>query len=159
MTVIAIEHIAKKETVKAGAPYIVGHGIPVHHIVVLHDYQGSTPEVIAHDLDLTLGQVYAALSYYYDHQEEIDGITDEEERAYQDGLTVQKISADTGVDLIGTADVAAMLGFSKDSRRVAQLCREGKLDCTKIANRWLITRKSALAYARTNAGPGRPPTE
>jgi uncharacterized protein (DUF433 family) len=57
--------------------------------MVIRDYQGPdgyTPEQIceAHYHELTLAQVFAALSYYYDHQTEIDAEIAEEQRYYEE---------------------------------------------------------------------------
>jgi uncharacterized protein (DUF433 family) len=65
------KHIVRDPDVYGGKPCIEGHRISIHDIAVWHQ-QGQAPEAIAHDFGLTLGQVYAALSYYYDHQDEID---------------------------------------------------------------------------------------
>src|SRR5438874_13411044 len=72
------KHIVRDPDVYGGKPCIEGHRISVHDIAVWHQ-QGRTAEDIARDFRLTLGQVYAALSYYYDHQEEIDRELAEEE--------------------------------------------------------------------------------
>ena len=42
------------------------------HVALWTAYQGSTPQEIADEFDLTLGEIHAALSYYFDHHEEID---------------------------------------------------------------------------------------
>ncbi len=60
--------------VLGGKPAIEGHRIAVHDIAA-HVRQSFTPEQTASaDVypTLTLAEVYAALHYYYDHQEEID---------------------------------------------------------------------------------------
>jgi hypothetical protein len=44
----------------------------VQHIVVWHDQLGMSPDDIASEYDLSLGDVHAALAYYYTHQSEID---------------------------------------------------------------------------------------
>lgn len=55
-----------------GRPPIAGHRITVHNIVI--DFQaGMTPEAIVSERpQLTLGQVYAALAYYYANQAAMD---------------------------------------------------------------------------------------
>ena len=55
-----------------GKPHIAGHRITVQTIVGWHEWLGLRADEIASVYDLTLGNVYAALAYYYDHQEEID---------------------------------------------------------------------------------------
>ena len=109
--------------------------------------------------DLTLGQVHAALSYYYDHREEIDAIIAEEEDAYEAGLNAQRASKAAGEEYVTAEAAAALLGVKHSSRRIAALCREGKLDCQKVANRWIVSRASIDRYRASNPGPGRPPNE
>ena len=64
-----------------GVPYIAATATKVPMVVVNHrafDWDGrELQEQLPH---LTLGQVYAALSYYYDHQDAIDGDTEAGER-------------------------------------------------------------------------------
>ena len=70
-----IEHpyITRREEVCGGDPIIRGTRTPVRSIVGYYRNVGYSPEEIVHHLPhLTLAQVHDALSYYYDHQEEID---------------------------------------------------------------------------------------
>ncbi len=65
-------YVRQKEGVQGGRPVIVGTRTPVRSIVFYHK-MGDTPEEIQDKYPhLTLAQIYDALSYYYDHQEEID---------------------------------------------------------------------------------------
>lgn len=56
----------------SGRPRIADTRIGVHHIVVWHEQLGMSPDDIASEYDLSLGDVHAALAYYYTHQSEID---------------------------------------------------------------------------------------
>lgn len=47
-------------------------------IVLLHRRLGRALEEIAGTYDLPLAGVYAAMAYYYDHQDEIDASLDQE---------------------------------------------------------------------------------
>ena len=72
--VIATEHryVAMDEDILGGEPIIKGTRTPVRAIVELWR-QGIPPEEIPNHLPhLTLAQVFDALSYYSDHQEEIN---------------------------------------------------------------------------------------
>jgi uncharacterized protein (DUF433 family) len=75
------EHIAVIPGHCGGKPHIAGHRIKVQHIAVWHERMGMSPEEIgaAHP-GLTLADVYAALTYYYDHREEIDEDIEADER-------------------------------------------------------------------------------
>lgn len=58
----------------AGKPRIRGHRIRVQDVVVWHENLGLSPdEIIARYPQLTLAEVHAALSYYFDHAAEIRG--------------------------------------------------------------------------------------
>ena len=71
MITLAIEHIVSDPGKRGGKPYIAGKGITVQYIAALHNL-GWTVQDLTEEFELTAGQVYAALSYYADHQEEID---------------------------------------------------------------------------------------
>jgi uncharacterized protein (DUF433 family) len=66
-----ITHIVATHGVRGRKPRIRGHRIAVHDIAV-RTREGLSPEDIAEMYRLTLGEVHAALSYYYDHQDDID---------------------------------------------------------------------------------------
>ena len=71
MTVLPIEHIVSTPDTSGGQPRIAGSRIRVQDIAVYNN-AGWAPITIADELDLTLSQIYAALSYYLDHKDEID---------------------------------------------------------------------------------------
>jgi uncharacterized protein (DUF433 family) len=55
-----------------GRPHLVGTRIRVQDIVADHEYHGLSAEEIAREYPhLSLAQVHAALSYYFDHRNEI----------------------------------------------------------------------------------------
>ena len=69
-TVAPINHISVDGR---GIAYITGSRLKVEHIVGAKDSWNMSPAQIQANYDfLTLGQVYAALSYYADHKAEID---------------------------------------------------------------------------------------
>ena len=70
---VLVEHIVSTLDVFNGKPRIAGHRIRVMDIVTWHEKRGLSPDEIL-DLypGLTLADVYAALTYYFDHQDEID---------------------------------------------------------------------------------------
>ena len=71
-TVIEHFYITSDEKILGGEPIIKSTRIPVRAIVELWR-QGISPEEIPNHLPhLTLAQVFDALSYYSDHQEEIN---------------------------------------------------------------------------------------
>src|SRR4051794_9899069 len=66
------QHIEITPGVAGGKPRIAGHRITVHDIAVWHERMGMSADEIAAEYDLTLGDVYAALTYYFDHRDEVD---------------------------------------------------------------------------------------
>jgi uncharacterized protein (DUF433 family) len=66
-------HIVRSEGVHGGRPTIRGAGVSVQAIIE-QTRLGRSPAQIVEDYDgvLTLAQVYDALSYYYEHQGEIE---------------------------------------------------------------------------------------
>jgi uncharacterized protein (DUF433 family) len=65
-------HIVRKDTLLGGEPVIQGTRTPVRAIIEMTRL-GETPETIRQALPyLSLAQIHDALSYYYDHPEEIE---------------------------------------------------------------------------------------
>jgi uncharacterized protein (DUF433 family) len=66
-------YIVQDEGICGGQPRIAGTRLKVQHIALEYERLRWTPDQIcdAHP-GITLAQVHAALSYYYDHKEEID---------------------------------------------------------------------------------------
>jgi uncharacterized protein (DUF433 family) len=68
------KHISKTPGVCGGRACIAGHSIRVMDIVVWHEMRGLSPEEIVYAFpSITLADVYAALAYYLDNREEIQG--------------------------------------------------------------------------------------
>ena len=72
MDIMTAPHIAISEDVAGGKPRIAGHRITVQHIVIWHERMGLSADEIASNHGLSLAEIYAALTYYYDHRQEID---------------------------------------------------------------------------------------
>jgi len=72
--IMQIKYIVQDKGICGGQPRIDGTRIKVQHIALEYEKLGWTADQIcdAHP-GLTLAQVHAAISYYYDHREEIDG--------------------------------------------------------------------------------------
>jgi uncharacterized protein (DUF433 family) len=65
-------HIEITPGIAGGKPRIAGHRITVHDIAVWHERMGMSADEIAVEYNLTLGDVYAALAYYFDHRDVVD---------------------------------------------------------------------------------------
>lgn len=73
-------HIEQRSGVQGGRPVIKGTRFPVSSIVQNHRRGLSVDHILREFPHLTPAQVYDALSYYYDHREQVDreiqGLTD-----------------------------------------------------------------------------------
>ena len=66
-------HIATHPEYCGGSPIIAGTKFPVRSVVQYVLLQGLSPEELIQEFPhLSLAQVYDALSYYYDHRDQID---------------------------------------------------------------------------------------
>ena len=77
MTEPLTEHIVKTPEVCHGAPRIASTRVRVQDVVVWHLGGGWSIEAPVEQFGVTPAQVYAALSYYYNHQREIDQAIEE----------------------------------------------------------------------------------
>jgi uncharacterized protein (DUF433 family) len=71
--ILPIEEIVSDPNIRRGRAVIKGTGLEVTDVMYTHttgDY--LSPQEIVKNYGITLGQVHAALAYYYLHQEEID---------------------------------------------------------------------------------------
>jgi uncharacterized protein (DUF433 family) len=71
--------ITRDEDILGGEPRIDGTRVGVRHVATRAIDSGTTPAHIADQFDISLSQVYEALSYYYANVEEMR----EFERAYE----------------------------------------------------------------------------
>jgi uncharacterized protein (DUF433 family) len=86
---VSIEHIAIDET---GCARLAGHRIKVHHIVALKQVHGYSAEQLQAEAypHLSLAQIHAALTYYYDHQTDMDRQIKEDDEAHRQHWQVQQ---------------------------------------------------------------------
>lgn len=82
MKVVDTGHIVEDPEVLHGEPHIAGHRIGVSDVAIWVNVHGKTADEIAEQYALSLGEVHAALAYYYDHKDEIDqSIAETDQRA------------------------------------------------------------------------------
>jgi uncharacterized protein (DUF433 family) len=75
--------ITRDPKIRGGRPIIAGTGTTVRRVVGLYQ-EGLSPEEIDEELpQLTIAQVYAALSYYHANREEIDADRANEAAEYE----------------------------------------------------------------------------
>lgn len=66
-------YITVNKKIRGSEPVISGTGIRVMDIAIRHEVMGMSPdEIMAALPHLNLSQVHDALSYYYEHKNEID---------------------------------------------------------------------------------------
>jgi uncharacterized protein (DUF433 family) len=68
---VTTTHISRRPGYCGGEPCIHGRRIKVRHVYVWYELLGMSADQIASDHDLTLAQVHAALSYAYEHLDDI----------------------------------------------------------------------------------------
>lgn len=71
-TIHSIDLIASDPKVRGGRPCIAGTGLRVTDIVMAMLFHDQSPGEIAAAYSISLAEVYAALSYYYQHKAELD---------------------------------------------------------------------------------------
>jgi len=78
MSLIMEQHISIDPDVRGGQPSIAGTRLTVADIAIMHLKLGIALEEIAAKYHLTLADVHAAMTYYYDHRSAIEqSITDD----------------------------------------------------------------------------------
>jgi uncharacterized protein (DUF433 family) len=99
---VTSRHITQTPGVCGGEPCIAGRRIKVRHVYVWYDLVGLTADEIASKHNLTLAQVHAALTYAYEHLDEIreairaeSELVEEMKEKYPSRLQ-QKLSGDAG---------------------------------------------------------------
>ena len=66
------KHIETTPGIVGGKPRISGRRITVQNIAVWHERIGMSADEIAAEYDISLADVFAALTYYFDYRSEID---------------------------------------------------------------------------------------
>jgi len=84
VTVHPIDTIISDPAVRNGQPVIAGTAIRVIDLIASHLYRGLNAEELAANFKMSLGQVYAALAYYYQNRAEIDSwMADDEDESFK----------------------------------------------------------------------------
>jgi uncharacterized protein (DUF433 family) len=79
------EHIVRTPGTCSGKPRIAGTRIKVEQVVIWHERMGmAAGTIISNWPHLTLADVYAALTYYHDHKDEIERGLAEGERLLEE---------------------------------------------------------------------------
>lgn len=71
--VVKHPYITKMPEISKGSPIIAGTRVRVLDIIIEYEYLGHSPdEIISAHPHLMLPQIHDALSFYYEHREELD---------------------------------------------------------------------------------------
>ena len=65
-------------------PHLEGHRITVQFVHARVTQRGLDPETVADNFNLDIADVYRALTYYYDHPEEMREVERKREQAIED---------------------------------------------------------------------------
>ena len=66
------QYIQVEPGYSGGKPRIAGRRIKVQDVAVWHERMGLSVDEIAFQYGLSLPEIYAALSYYFDHRDDIE---------------------------------------------------------------------------------------
>lgn len=73
--------ITRNDGILGGEPRIAGTRIGVRHVAARVIDGGRSPAYVADQLDVSMAEVYEALSYYYEHVDEMRRLERENEEA------------------------------------------------------------------------------
>jgi len=66
-------HITENPNISQGSPVIKGTRTRIVDIIIEYEYLGKTPdEIVNAHPHLNLAQVHDAVSYYFDHRDQVD---------------------------------------------------------------------------------------
>ncbi len=161
MAVQTINHIDITPGYLGGAPRIAGTRISVHHLVVMTEHLGVSADEILDQYDLTPGQLYAALSYYYDHRNEIDRLIEQEEALLDSARGKPASPQEARIRTLWQERKAALRSegggssemtvreiaeeFGVDESTVREAAKKGWIPARKSGATWLIRRHDAQA--------------
>ncbi len=86
-------HIVKSADTLGGEPRVDGTRIPVRQLLELAEHGMSAAEIVARYPSLSIAQIYDALSYAYDHPDEI--------KFHQERHEIRNIMRDLDLVLVG----------------------------------------------------------
>jgi len=122
-------------------PHIEGTRISVQQIVEHHERFHWAPEKIARAFRLSLAQVYAALTYYHEHKEEIDQVLDQDRAEMQEWLASAALPDSVLMLVMTPQEVSEQ--FSISTEAVYQAIRRNRLPARQSGKTWLILRSDA----------------
>jgi excisionase family DNA binding protein len=147
-------HIVHSPDILDDKPCIEGRRISVQQIVEDVIYAGWSFAQMEQAYRLRPAEIYAALSYYADHREEIDSrIRADDADQELDVEPAYEYHAEFLKEAISTRQAAGRLGISE--RGVRQLIDSGTLPAQKFGGMWFIHPKALDLPSVRNRRPGR----
>jgi uncharacterized protein (DUF433 family) len=154
---IDTSYIVKTPGILGGESRIEGHRISVAFIVDAHIYEGVPVDEIARLYQLSPAQIHAALSYYYDHRQEIEAILAEEDQIESENINparqadlqarakalVQRHKENDPNREMTAAEIAQEFGIT--ARAVRKAAMNGSIPARKSGATWLVKRGDAVA--------------
>jgi uncharacterized protein (DUF433 family) len=139
MAIQAINHISISE--QSGVPRIAGRRITVHHLVRLIEEDGVPVDEVAEMYNLSLGQVYAALSFYYDNRELVAAFMEAGDRTLEAVEGLSEPPADVLTQVMTVKEIAQ--AFNINEKTVREAATKGWVYGRKSGSTWLIRRDDA----------------
>lgn len=128
--------IVSTPDILGGKPRLEGRRISVEHIIRHYLREGMSLEDMQTAFGLSPAEIHAALSYYYQHQQDIE-LSIEERSEMLGPIKDQQAHMMSLLEKgISTTHAAARLGISE--RAVRKLIDSGTLPAHKIGREWFI---------------------
>lgn len=122
-------------------PYINGRRITVDHIVKHYLHYKWPIEEIEYGFNLRKAEIYAALSYYYDHQDEIDQCIEEDFAAAEndDAPTLDDLFEKILQSVMTPQEIAQEYDISAEA--VYKSITRNRVKARQSGSAWLVLRK------------------
>lgn len=155
MVILETVRIVSSPEVLGGKPRIEGRRISVEHVVKYYLRGGMSLEEMKAAFDLSPAEIYAALSYYYLHEQEIDQALQQSQQLHEQGRQEQDRKLYLLDHGITTQQASQKLGIGE--RAVRNLIEAGTVQAMKIGGQWYLDPRD-LDDDKINSRPrpGRP---
>jgi excisionase family DNA binding protein len=144
MVVLKTVQIVSTPDVLGGRPRIEGRRIGVQQVAECYEHLGWSIDEIAAAFDLRLSEIYAALSYYHAHRDEIDSAIGEAETQSERLHAKYGSADDDNLKLVMTPKEIAE-EYRVTVEAVYQAVRRGSIPHRKSGGTILIRRRDAQA--------------
>lgn len=122
-------------------PHVEGTRIDVQQIAEHHVHFGWPAEKIAESFRLTLAQVHAALTYYYQHRDEIEQSIAEDREKIKEIDSLYGVPDNVLLLVMTPQEIAQHYPISVDA--VYQAIRHQRLTARQSGKTWLVLRRDA----------------